>query len=898
MNGNTPAVRKQDYGQQLSDCGTITTPSSPTSTVTALGVGANVFQWTISNAPCASSIDQVTITGVAAPTTANAGADQSVCSTNATLAGNTAIIGTGTWTLISGAGTITTPTSPTSTVTGLGVGANVFQWTISNAPCASSIDQVTITGVAAPTTANAGADQSVCSTNATLAGNTAVVGTGTWTLISGSGTITTPSSPTSTVTALGVGANVFQWTISNAPCASSIDQVTITGVAAPTTANAGADQSVCSTNATLAGNTAIIGTGTWTLISGAGTITTPTSPTSTVTGLGVGANVFQWTISNAPCASSIDQVTITGVAAPTTANAGADQSVCSTNATLAGNTAVVGTGTWTLISGSGTITTPSSPSSAITGLGVGANVFQWTISNAPCASSSDQVTITGGATPIASTTQTNVLCFGNSTGAIDLTITGGALPLTYLWSNADTTEDITGLAAGVYTVTVNDVNNCNTSTTVTITEPATGLSLSSTQTNVLCFGNNTGAIDLTPASGTMPYTFVWSNADTTEDISNLVAGIYTVTITDANNCSTTITDTITEPATGLSLSSTQTNVLCFGNNTGAIDLTPSGGTMPYTFVWSNADTTEDISNLIAGVYTVTITDANNCSTTITDTITEPATGLSLSSTQTNVLCFGNSTGAIDLTITGGTLPFTYLWSNADTTEDITGLAAGVYTVTVNDVNNCNTSTTVTITEPATGLSQSSTQTNVLCFGNNTGAIDLTPASGTMPYTFVWSNADTTEDISNLVAGIYTVTITDANNCSTTITDTITEPATGLSLSSTQTNVLCFGNNIGAIDLTPSGGTMPYTFVWSNADTTEDISNLIAGIYTVTITDANNCSTTITDTITEPATGLSSSSTQTNVLCFGNNLNQLHLYYFQNIKHLFVCCLMKVLLQVR
>ena len=393
--GNAPAVGVGTW-TLVSGAGTITTPGSPTSGLTALGVGANVFQWTITNAGCPSTSSQVTITAGAIPTVAVAGGNQIVCGTTATLGGNTATVGVGTWTLVSGAGTITSPNSPSSGVTALGPGANVFQWTIALLPCPATSSQVTITSVQVPTVAAAGPNQTVCGTNATLAGNVAAIGTGLWTVVSGSGTIANTGLNNSAITALGAGANVFQWTISNAPCASTSGQVTITGVTPPTVAAAGPNQTVCGTTATLAGNLAASGTGLWTLISGTGTITTPSSETSGLTALGVGANVFQWTISNAPCPTSTSQVTITGVAVPTVAVTGPNQTVCATTTNLAGNIAAAGSGLWTLVSGAGTITTPASESTGITALGIGANVFQWTISNAPCPSTSSQVTITAG----------------------------------------------------------------------------------------------------------------------------------------------------------------------------------------------------------------------------------------------------------------------------------------------------------------------------------------------------------------------------------------------------------------------------------------------------------------------------------------------------------------------
>jgi large repetitive protein len=230
-------------------------------------------------------------------------------------------------------------------------------------------------------------------------------------------------------------------------------------------------------------------------------------------------------------------------------------------------------------------------------------------------------------------------------------------------------------------------------------------------------------------------------------LTNIPAGIYSVTVTDANGCSTSASVTITQPALALSASVSGTDVLCFGNATGAADLTVNGGTAPYNYSWSNAATTEDLANLAAGTYTVTITDANGCSTTASVTITQPASGLTSSTTQTNVLCFGNSTGAADLTVSGGTAPYNYSWSNAATTEDLTGLAAGTYTVTITDANGCSTTASVTITQPASGLTAAISGTNVLCFGNATGAADLTVSGGTAPYNYNWSNSATTEDLS-------------------------------------------------------------------------------------------------------------------------------------------------------
>lgn len=491
-----------------------------------------------------------------------------------------------------------------------------------------------------------------------------------------------------------------------------------------------------------------------------------------------------------------------------------------------------------------------------------------TVTDANGCTAQTTVTITQPTNLTSSYTQVNVSCFGNNTGSIDLSVSGGVGPYTYNWSNNTNQQDLQSISSGVYTVSITDANGCTTSQTVTITQPQAPLSLSTTQVNVLCFGNNTGSINLTVNGGTGPYTYLWSNNTTQEDPTNLAAGIYTVTVTDANGCNSQTSATITQPQVGLTASTTQIDVLCFGNNTGSVNLTVTGGTSPYTYLWSNNTTAEDPNNLAAGTYTVTVTDLNGCTATTTVTITQPQAPLALSTTQVNVGCFGNSTGSVNLTVTGGTSPYTYLWSNNGTVEDPTGMSAGSYTVTVTDANGCTAQTSVTITQPQAPLALSTTQVNVLCFGNSTGSVNLTVTGGTAPYTYAWSNNTAQEDPSNLAAGTYTVTVTDANGCMATTTVTITQPQAGLAMSTTQINVLCFGNSTGSINLTVTGGTSPYTYAWSNNTTQEDPSNLAAGTYTVTVTDANGCTSTTTVTILQPASAVSVSATAQNILCLG------------------------------
>ena len=412
------------------------------------------------------------------PSTANAGPDQTICSASATLGASNPTVGSGTWTITSGPGTVTTPSSPTSTITGLVGGTpTTVTWTVSNGPCTVSTDNVVITREAAPTTSNAGPNQTVCTSSATLAGNTPSVGNGQWTLVGGSGSITTPADPSSGVTGLGFGSNTFRWTISNGGCTASTDDVVITRDAPPTTSNAGPDQTVCGTTATLAGNAASSGTGGWSIISGAANVTTPGDPNSGVTGLSVGANVFVWAITNGGCPPSTDTVTITRFDPPSAASAGPDVSICGSSTTMNATTPGTGTGTWTLIGGSGAITNPNDPNSAVTGLAVGPNTFRWTVTSGPCNSTTDDVVITAAAIPSPPSVSGNTaVCDGSTT-----TLTASSGPgLTYEWFDADTLGTSLGTNAAFTTPALSS----NTSYWVEAIDTASGCTSSRTQVDL------------------------------------------------------------------------------------------------------------------------------------------------------------------------------------------------------------------------------------------------------------------------------------------------------------------------------------------------------------------------------------------------------------------------------
>ena len=477
-------------------------------------------------------------------------------------------------------------------------------------------------------------------------------------------------------------------------------------------------------------------------------------------------------------------------------------------------------------------------------------------------------TITEPAAITTSTTFTDVLCNGGATGSIDLTAAGGTAPLSYLWSNVAITEDLTGLVAGTYMVTVTDASGCTAVETVVISEPAV-LVLTGTPGNATCFGAADGSVDLTVTGGSAAYSYAWSNGGTSEDLNGLIADSYSVTVTDANGCTATYSTVVTEPDAVMAVASI-TNILCNGAASGAIDLTVSGGTAPYSYVWTNGASTMNIAGLTAGNYVVTITDVNGCTFSASYTVAQPA-ALSLSISSSNPLCFGGA-GSIDLTVNGGTATYTYLWSNGSTLEDITSAPEGLYSVTVTDANGCTATGFDEMFAPA-AISFTTLLTDASCNGYADGAVDLTVSGGSMPYGVNWDNGALTEDISGLVAGTYAFTITDANQCTANGSVAIAEPAV-LALSSVLSdyagyNVSVFGASDGSINLTVSGGTAAYTYLWSNAATTEDLNGLAAGPYDVTVTDANGCSQSASFTLTEPvAANIVLTTLVTNVTCFG------------------------------
>lgn len=369
----------------LSGSATIVSPNSPTSSLIAIGVGTNVLEWTITNGVCASSSSTMMIIRDDFPTISVAGPDQTICATTATMAGNTPIVGVGTWSVLAGAANIISPNSPSTELTSIAVGTNVLEWTISNGVCSPpSASTLMVIRDDFPTISVAGTDQTICATTYTMAGNIPMVGIGTWSLLSGGGNIVSPNSGTSVVNSISVGANVFEWTITNGVCPSSTSTVALTRDDFPTTALAGPDQTICVTSTSVQANTPLVGIGAWSLNSGTFNIVTPNQTTTDLTSIAVGTNIVQWTISNGVCPPSVSMVIVQRDDFPSLSVAGPSMQICSTSTVMAGNTPTVGVGTWSVLSGSANIVSPNSPTTQLTSIGVGTNVLEWSISNGVC----------------------------------------------------------------------------------------------------------------------------------------------------------------------------------------------------------------------------------------------------------------------------------------------------------------------------------------------------------------------------------------------------------------------------------------------------------------------------------------------------------------------------------
>jgi PKD repeat protein len=528
---------------------------------------------------------------------------------------------------------------------------------------------------------------------------------------------------------------------------------------------------------------------------------------------------------------------------------------------------------------------------------------------------------------------------GSFNGEIHLDVNGGNGYYSYNWTTAALPPNplplttpvggpsVTNLYPGVYTVVVTDLMGCQDTLQVTINQDP-GFTVTATVGDVQCHGNNTGSINLTLNGGTPNFTFQWTGPggynSVFQNISSLFVGQYDVLVTDGAGCTVPLTATVSEPSSALTATVISSNVGCYGDNSGSITITATGGTpfaapaAPYNYNWflngQQYSTSTTLNNLFAGVYVCYITDANGCLHTEQIVISQPPTALTYSAVTTDVTCFGGSDGSIDITINGGTgAPYSLLWNTGQTTEDLGNLPVGTYTLTITDNGPCTITTApITIIQP-TPIAITPSILNVGCFGEASGMITTQVSGGNVNinsgYTYQWTtvnglipagqstlpNIGSTTHPFGLIPGDYTLVVTDASGCTSSLVATVVQPLAPLYIASTYVNVNCFGDSSGIINVYAEGGTLPYNVSWSGPVAgnpfgfeilanpgTFDISGLPAGTYNFQVTDQNGCNLSGGAVILQNNRIDTVNSVINNAFCAGTNLGSISVDVFGGV----------------
>lgn len=469
--------------------------------------------------------------------------------------------------------------------------------------------------------------------------------------------------------------------------------------------------------------------------------------------------------------------------------------------------------------------------------------------------------------------------------------------ITYLWNAAagnQTTAEATGLGAGTYSVTVTDneadpvVENI---VSVTINELAYTFDgeISAISTSALdCYGDSDGFIDVNITSaGELPYSYSWNTGATTQDLTNVGIGTYSITVTDANECVFTIPDyVITQPTEIQATAEVVSNPTCHGDYDGELTVSRSGGTEPYSYLWNDpgSQTMQNADGLDAGFYTVTVTDANGCHKSSSVNLTEPP-AIQVDKTVYHVSCHGGSNGAVQLAVSGGTPAFSYFWTTDDgsglvpTQKDQSGLTPGTYSFTATDAHNCMYEDSVEITEPETSLTVEITDINdALCHGVDDGNIDISASGGTPPYIYAWATDDgfglvtDAEDQSAVGAGTYQLTVIDDNGCEATLSATVNEPEAITIVSEDVVDATSETATDGSITIEASGGTGTLSYTLTPGDevnVTGVFENLSPDDYTIEITDDNSCGPVTTNLTVSFPDAINSLSLAENITLYPN-----------------------------
>ncbi len=497
-----------------------------------------------------------------------------------------------------------------------------------------------------------------------------------------------------------------------------------------------------------------------------------------------------------------------------------------------------------------------------------ANTYTLVVKDANGCTSTATVTVLTNPGPVLlNTNSTNIQCNSSNNGSISLSVIGGTGVINYVLtpgSITNNTGSFTNLAAGNYSITGTDANGCTISTTVSIVQPASLIFNNISSTNISCNNGSNGTITLSAIGGTgvINYTIAPSNqTNTTGQFANLPAANYTITASDNNNCTASTSVVITEPSAIQFTLSSSSPTLCSGSVDGSITVNATGGTglIHYTLQPTNQNNTlGQFNGLAAGNYIVTATDSNACSQFINITVTQPTALFITQITSTIPSCIPGGDASMTITASGANPPYTYslnagAFQNAST---FTNLSVGVHTVVVKDANGCTASSTTIITTPNAPVISNITMTKASCNPGCDGSLTISSNNGIGAHTYSLNGGpfQSATLFNSLCANTYTIVVKDANGCTSSATANVFTYPSPVLLSTNSLNISCFGGNNGSITLNVIGGTgvINYILMPGNAsNNTGAFSNLIAGNYSITGTDAHGCTVATNITLTQP-----------------------------------------------
>jgi gliding motility-associated-like protein len=489
-------------------------------------------------------------------------------------------------------------------------------------------------------------------------------------------------------------------------------------------------------------------------------------------------------------------------------------------------------------------------SSSITALQAGTYLLTVTDASSGC-SKQEVYTLTDSTGPSATLALTEPDCGTNGNGSISVTATG--IYNTYFWSTGSTSKNLTSLKPGIYTLTVTDTTtNCSAVYQAVLTAKSQMRIIANPEKNTACASAADGKITVSLTGGSLPYSYLWSSGETSKDLNGKIAGTYNLTVTDANSCITTISVLLNTDSSKLlnATLSSITKATCNTATNGSAYVTVSGGKTPLSYSWSpGGSTTKDLINVIAGSYTLTVTDAVGCTKQVNAMITiDSAVSLNATVDSTKASgCSSSASGAVYVTVSGGSAPYSYQWKKGATivagTKNLSSVIAGSYTLTITDNNGCTLLLNATVPVAGSGVTVTLDSLHrPTCTVSADGKIFASVSGGLSPYTYFWSTGSVTEDLINANPGTHVLTATDANGCPGQL-------FVNLSFDTSKTLVTKVDSTIGAgcslgasaaLYITASGGTPPYSYIWSDGTTMSDLSGVIPGTYTVAVTDAKGC----------------------------------------------------------